>query len=144
MKSVAPGDQESVLNPTATRIVTVLRCFNAVRKLPLNRFVPDSPLDTVVAEARMQSHFAAFVVASENSSKAFAEGDGCTVENAIRCRNCVSSDDRVFGEPPDRFTGSFWLLLPRNVWLWWTNDFCAHKTECVQTIIQRCDILAQR
>lgn len=99
--AVAPRNPVAVLDPRHARVVLVLR-FNHLRvaRLESDRFVADIPMQAVVAESGENVHLHRAVVAAEHAGIAFAERHYGTVENTVRRRYSVTSDDGVLRVAP--------------------------------------------
>lgn len=99
--AVAPRNPVAVFNPRYTRVVLVLR-FNHLRiaRFELDRFVVDVPMQAVVAESGENVHLHCAVVAAEHAGEAFSERHHGTVENTVRRRYSVTSDDGILRVAP--------------------------------------------
>ena len=84
MIAVAPGNPVTILNPSYTRIIFILR-LNHIRIacLELYRFVIDIPIDAVLTETGKDIHLHCLVVTTEYSGKSIFKRHYGTIKNTV-------------------------------------------------------------
>ena len=119
---VAPCNPESVLDPYASGVVTVLPGVSfssfGVVVYPFNLFFVEVPVYAVLREACVDSHVSFLVVNTENTCELalFAlERNNCAVEDRVAGRKKVTGDYGVVVCTPDNVLTACGSVLPGNV-----------------------------
>ena len=68
---------------------------NPVIGLEHDRLMLNLPVDTVLAETGKDIHLHRLVVATEHTCIAITERNYSTVEDTVRCGDCIAVDNRV-------------------------------------------------
>jgi len=85
VKTVAPHDVITVLDPTYARVILVIaKSALGIRIDPLDDSIIQFPNDPILAEAAMHIHVARFIVAAEYPRELAIEWHNRAVENTIR------------------------------------------------------------
>src|SRR3990172_2224321 len=113
---VAPGDHIAVFQPQAAGIVAVDKIANLlIFTKETDRLGVDLPVNAVLAESPVKLHFSRGIVDAKNTGKfAFIGYDGA-VKNAVRSRQGVAGDNRIFLITPHQFLTVFWAILPGDI-----------------------------
>ena len=135
--AVAPGHPPTVIDAANAWVVAIdpLADFLVIA-LELQRFLVDVPIQSVVAEANMKRHAAVGVVAAEYAGKAFAEGNDSTVENTVRRRKQVATDDGILTIAPQGSLAACRPLLPWHVGQWLPLDGYVHSVQCSKAAVK--------
>ena len=114
--AVAPGDVILSFQHGDAGIVAVflLQDFR-VRAFKDDRVILDLPVIAILGETGEQVHADGAAVTAENAGKPVAEGNDCTVEDAVGTLVSVAADDGVSAETPDRFCAGLWFVFPGNI-----------------------------
>lgn len=141
--AVAPGHPPTVIDAANAWVVAIdpLADFLVIA-LKLQRFLVDVPIQSVVAEANVKRHAAVGVIAAEYAGKAFAEGHDGTVENTVRRRQQVATDDGILTIAPQGSLAACRPLLPWHVGQWLPLDGYVHSVQCSKAAVK--DAASQR
>lgn len=128
MVAVAPGHPPTVIDAANAWVVAIdpLADFLVIT-LELQRFFVDVPIQSVVAEANVKCHASVGVIAAEDAGKAVAEGNDGTVENTVRRRQQVATDDGILTIAPQGSLAACRPLLPWHVGQWLPLDGYVHN-----------------
>lgn len=141
--AVAPGHPPTVIDAANAWVVAIDPLANfLVITLELQRFLVDVPIQSVVAEANVKRHAAVGVVATEHAGKAFAEWNDGTVENTVRRRQQVATDDGILAIAPQGSLAACRPLLPWHVGQWLPLDGYVHSVQCSKAAVK--DAASQR
>lgn len=126
--AVAPGHPPAVVDAADAWVVAIHPLANFfVITLKLQRFLVDVPIQSVVAETNVKRHAAVGVVAAEYAGKACAEWNDGTVENTVRRRQQVATNDGILTIAPQGSLAACRPLLPWHVGQWLPLDGYVHS-----------------
>ena len=116
MITIAPSNIILIAYLAHTRVVAIYPLpYLSIATLKTDGFLPDVPMDGILAKTSMERHATILVITAEHTGEALTKWYNSTIEDAVGVGKMVTLDDWILRIPPKRSLAGGWPLLPRNI-----------------------------